>query len=99
MFAGVIWSQRLAFCCFLFIKVFVFVLGFFLKWMEEQDKARADLGRALYAASVLKKNYLGRVFQAWRVVNQEECIIEPLAKRRERKEMARYVIGLLDLLG
>ena len=68
---------------------FVFFLGYFKSWQFELQKVREEDARAQNMARILQKSTLGRILQAWRVVNQEECIIEPLVKRRLRRNMAR----------
>jgi hypothetical protein len=67
----------------------LFLAGFFNSWQLALQKVREENARAQNLARILQKNKLGRILQAWRVVNQEECIIEPLVKRRVRRDTAR----------
>ena len=67
-----------------------FFLGYFKSWQLELQKVREEDARAKNMARILQKSTLGRILQAWRVVNQEECIIEPLVRRRVRRNMARW---------
>ena len=74
------------------IKLVFVPVGYFNSWLLELQKVKEENTRAQNLARILQKNKLGRILQAWRVVNQEECIIEPLLKRRVRRDMARYSI-------
>jgi hypothetical protein len=74
---------------FLFKHHPVFLAGYFKTWQLQLQEVREENTRAENVARILQKNRLGRVLQAWRVVNQEECIIEPLVKRRVRRNTAR----------
>ena len=65
------------------------VKRYFKSWQLELQKVREENTRAQHLGRILQKNKLGRILQAWRVVNQEECIIEPLVKRRVRRDMAK----------
>ena len=58
-------------------------------WLLQLKKIREQGSRAQNARRILQRNKLGRILQAWRVVNQEECIIEPLIKRRVRRDTAK----------
>lgn len=68
------------------------ISGYFNTWQLELQKERDGRERSHNVARILRKNSLCRILQAWRVVNQEECIIGPLVKRRQRKDMARFVL-------
>lgn len=67
----------------------MFRLDYFKSWQLELQKVREENARAQNVARILQKGTLGRILQAWRVVNQEECIIEPLVRRRVRRRMTR----------
>ncbi|XP_028393831.1 uncharacterized protein LOC114518104 [Dendronephthya gigantea] len=67
----------------------LFVKRYFVCWLLELKKIRAEDRRVQNAARILQRSKLGRILQAWRVVNQEECIIEPLIKKRVRRDTAK----------
>ena len=73
----------------------MFCLDYFKSWQFELQKVREENARAQNVARILQRGTLGRILQAWRVVNQEECIIEPLVRRRVRRRMARWGFMIL----
>ena len=64
----------------------------FKKWRQQKRKVDAENEKVLRARAILARSHKARVLQAWRVVNQEQQIISPMVARRERKEMARYMM-------
>lgn len=66
-------------------------VGYFKAWWQELLSSREDKIKAESVGKILQRNLLGRILQAWRVANQEACIIEPLVKRRARRDLARFV--------
>lgn len=64
----------------------------FKKWRQQKRKVDAENEKVLRVRAILTRNHKARILHAWRVVNQEQQIISPMVARRERKEMARYVV-------
>lgn len=58
-------------------------------WKFKQREADDLRQRSANASRTLQRKTLCRIFRSWRVVNQEDCIIEPLLKRRVRRSMVR----------
>ncbi|KAI8517041.1 hypothetical protein Bbelb_056220 [Branchiostoma belcheri] len=57
------------------------------KRVSDHDRLRVDMAR-----QVVQKNRLHRMFTAWRILNQETQTIAPLAARRKRREIVRWVV-------
>ena len=63
-----------------------------MQWVREKMKADRDVQRANVIATILGKSCKARVFTAWRLVTQEDQVIHHMVARKQRRDLARFVV-------